>query len=164
MKLVEETKDVLDVLNTMQMESTAQDVRLYLVEITLKSMIDKPGCSSWEEYMIYFKYLGHEMLSLLSTDDYRSFPDFLVKKHDDYGAEPLFQSGIPGMMDRMIHKIARIKNLKKKPDTGDHIKAEILDILGYAVLGYKFAEYEITMELPEAASEADRTDSGGNLL
>lgn len=64
------------------------------------------------------------------------FCQFLLTKHQDYGEEPLLISGVRGILDRMLHKLARIKNLRSRPtDESHHIMLEIQDLLGYCVLG-----------------------------
>jgi hypothetical protein len=87
-----------------------------------------------------FLFLGNLYTRLLHTD-LAEFCHFLVKKHREYGADPLMISRVQGIVDRMLHKLARIKNLRRgEADLTEHIQAELQDLLGYSVVAYLFIQ------------------------
>lgn len=140
MQLFETMKDIQLVVMEMVEHRTSNDEpvvsRDQLLDITesrLSTMLHQINAEK------DFLELGGIYFELLSHDHLVEFPEFLLVKHQEYGAEPLLISRVSGIIDRMLHKLARIRHLVSKgPEAEEHIQLEIQDLLGYSVLGYLF--------------------------
>jgi hypothetical protein len=71
------------------------------------------------------------------------FAEFLLEKHTKYGIGPLQRWGQIICVIRLDSKLERIKNLSRTPRSPEgvdpiprYIKEELLDMLGYCVLGF----------------------------
>lgn len=137
MQLFETTEEVMEVINLFIEGKESLAKPLVSMEERLTEMMEAGGDGSLEDFV----YTGGIAIELLERRRLEDFPPFLLKKHQDYGAEPLMVSKARGMIDRMVHKIARIKNLQSKEESRhDHIQEEIQDLLGYSILGYLFVQ------------------------
>jgi len=128
MLLIETVDQVKDIMIESFAEYCSESAILELIECKLKHML--PG-----DYRKDFLLMTGLLQTLI--DSISDFPQFLVDKHKKYGAEPLMFSKQPGIIDRMIHKLYRIKNLRQLgEDSLPDIQAEIVDLLGYSIIGY----------------------------
>lgn len=133
MQLFEKTSEIAEVLGMFGQQDPPVKLLEYL-EVKLIEMMETIQTSD-------FLYTGSIALALLRTERLAGFPSFLLRKHQDYGIEPLMISRTMGMVDRMLHKVARIKNLQRRDgDQTQHIQEEIQDLLGYSVIGYLFIQ------------------------
>jgi len=147
-QLITKVSEVTKVLSFMENEliRDLEDCNLPFVQAQI-GFIRKKICannfySSWQQF---FLRIGGIMLKISSKNNmninHTEFGEFLLGKHQAYGAEPFNDWREVGILMRLGSKIARLINIAE--DTDIEVKADsesfqdtFRDIIGYCVLGY----------------------------
>jgi len=151
-QLITNVSEVTDVLNLMEIwwfnetdtPHKDEDVNLKLVrnkiDIVRHKIIANNFYSSWRQFFIQ---VGGIMIRINTLNqkgmDYTKFGEFLLRKHQSYGAEPFADWREVAILMRLGSKIARLINLEEDPDintNNESFQDTFKDVIGYCVLGY----------------------------
>lgn len=143
--LVESEADVTTVLSQIMAYKCGMRPEEPLVDTLLRETArikDNLGSMANRGIDQEFLLLGRMTMLLLDFEhvrfDSEKFAAFLVSKHKCYGAEPLYEAGLQGVITRIRTKLLRYQNLKNQAEIDPD--DSLMDIIGYCVLGYQLAK------------------------
>jgi hypothetical protein len=99
------------------------------------NMMDQISPSEWFRW---FVDMGGIAIQMIGGLDQRSFGMMLIQKHRHYGSEPIIRWGELGLLVKIDLKVMRMINMEGKPDTIESRQDNLLDILGYCVIGFQY--------------------------
>lgn len=142
--LIEETREVLNALDIFSSvadgSSVISDLGDYMGDIR-HSLMSKGVMSI--DWSVFYRGMGRTAMNTLGKFKQEKFARFLVEKHQKYGIKPLLNWKHIGIVVRIDAKIERFMNQKEAGMKDD--EDQVMDILGYCVLGFYLNAYLMAM-------------------